>query len=584
MNRTEKKPPGYAKLHLEVYSKKVDLLPLFARFDRQKTGLISQKDFLDAVRVVGLQLSDKEIYDIVRCAELDIKGDIYYRNLLRAMERTQPDLPESTQTPANITADQAMSRRKTQSDLARGVLAFYKGNSYVGFNRFLINGVFTESSFLEFVGQNTRLETAEMRSLWTNLPSMLSPQVLVKWAQSYEAQEGFKTISEPKGPIRVPPPPAILSRIRNIVQSHGEDYVKTALSTFTFLRLPDLQDVLVQMDACKSQVEFEEFRLWGVNEGVIRLVGQELAFEGARFTPFIDGYGGEGRLVPGEKSQLGNVVEMALRDMLSAQMTALKRLFVSENGVDAVTEKHIRRVMQTHTPSLTPQNVSLLLNSLSLVDPPVRGRPFRNFSATEIITVLSNWETVQLGAIPLFPDLNPQQQMLKPATLPTSAQSSAEPARLTAEVQQKQWTVGQPALLAQRGADWEQALYTKLKAALSPSNRLSMDPLLAAFHKVDQDHRQVLSLDRFHWTLKQVLPFLSDAEIYHLLQVALDVAGTVDERKTAEVRKGLADYLETSKTINRVWFPDGSQYVVSYTFFAVHLEAKIAAEAVVDAK
>jgi len=582
MSRTEKKPPGYAKLHLEVYSKKVDLMPLFARFDRQKTGLISQKDFLDAVRVVGLQLSDKEIYDIVRCAELDVKGDIYYRNLLRAMERTQPDLPESTLTPANVTADQAMFRRKIQSDLARGVLAFYKGNSYVGFNRFLINGVFTESSFMEFVGQNTRLESAEMKNLWTFLPSMLSPQVLVKWAQSYEAQEGFKTISEPKGPVRVPPPPAILSRIRNVVQSHGEDYVKTALSTFTYLRLIDLQEVLVQLDVCKAQAEFEEFRLWGVNEGVIHLVAQELAFEGARFAPFIDGYGGEGQLVAGEKSQLGNVVEMALRDMLSAQLTTLKRLLVSETGTDAVTEKHIRRVMQAYTPSLTPHNMSLLLNSLTLVDPPVRGRPFRNFSATEIITALSNWEAVQLGAIPLFPDLNPQQQMVKPATMPAPAPPSTEPALV--QVHQRQGTVGQPALLAQRGAEWEQALYTKLKAALSPSNRFSMDPLLAAFHKVDQDHRKVLSLDRFHWTLKQVLPFLSDAELYHLLQVALDVAGTVDERKTAEVRKGLADYLETSKTINRVLFPDGSQYVVSYTFFTVHLEAKITAEAALDEK
>lgn len=582
MSKPEKKPPGYTKLHLEVYSKKVDLLPLFARFDRQKTGLISQKDFLDAVRVVGLQLSDKEIYDIVRCAELDVKGEIYYRNLLRAMERTQPDLPESSLEPANVTADQAMFRRKIQSDLARGVLAFYRANSYVGFNRFLINGVFTESSFMEFVGQNTRLESAEMKNLWSFLPSMLSPQVLVKWAQSYESQEGFKTISEPKGPVRVPPPPAILSRIRNIAQSHGEDYIKTALSTFTYMRLAELQEVLVQLDTCKSQAEFEEFRLWGVNEGVIRLFGQELAFEGGRFVHFIDGFGGEGRLVPGEKSQLGNVVEMALRDMLSAQMTALKRLLVSESGADAVTEKHIRRIMQEQTPSLTPQNVSLMLNSLTLVDPPVRGRPFRNFSATEIITTLSNWEAVQLGAIPLFPDLNPQQQALKPAPQPLTANPA--PALPAPQAQSNVWTIGQPAILAQRGPEWEQALYTKLKSALTTANQLSMAPLLAAFHKVDQDHRKVLSLDRFHWTLKQVLPFLSDGEIYHLVQVALEVAGTVDERKTAEVRKMLADYLETTKTINRVLYPDGSQYVISYTFFTVHLEAKIAAEAALDEK
>jgi hypothetical protein len=184
---------------------------------------------------------------------------------------------------------------------------------------------------------------------------------------------------------------------------------------------------------------------------------------------------------------------------------------------------------------------------------------------------------VQLGAIPLFPDLNPQQQALKPASQPLTANPA--PALPAPQAQSKVWTIGQPAILAQRGPEWEQALYTKLKSALTTASQLSMAPLLAAFHKVDQDRRKVLSLDRFHWTLKQVLPFLSDGEIYHLVQVALEVAGTVDERKTAEVRKMLADYLETTKTINRALYPDGSQYVISYTFFTVHLEAKIAAEA-----
>lgn len=578
MNRTEKKSPGYTKLHMEVYRKTVDLLPLLARFDRQKIGLISQKDFVEAVRVVGLQLSDKEIYDIVRSAEVDAKGDIYYRNLIRSMERTQPDLPDTSTSPATATADQALYHRKTRSDLAHGVLSFHRANSYVGFNRFLINGVFTESSFLEFVSQTTRLDSNEIRELWTAMPSMLSPQVFLKWAQSFDSQQGLKTISVSQPVKTAPPPPAILSRLRNTVQTHGDDYVKAALCTYTYLRLNELQEIFGQLDACKTQKEFEEFRLWGVNEGVIKLVGGELAFEGSRFVGLIEGFAGEGRLIPGNKSQLGNVVETALRDMLSAQLASLKRLLVSETGSDSVTEKHIRRIMQLHTPSLTPQNVSLLLNAMTLVDPPVHGRPFRNFSATEVLNVLSNWESVELGSIPPFPGIPSLQDKLKTVQLTNQSSGvSVGPVPVVA-VDQQQWTIGQPALIPPHGPDWEQSLYTKLHSALSPSGSLSLQPLHSAFHKVDQEHLNVLSLDRFHWVLKHVFPFLSDGEVYHLVQVALETAGSVNERKTADIRKNLGDYLENVKTINRVLFPDGSQYVISYTFFCMHLEAKIKSE------
>ena len=581
MKAADRPPAGYTKLHLEVYNKNVDLLPLLARFDKVKTGVISQQDFLNAMRASGLQMTDKESYDVLRVAEMDAKGDVYYRQLLRKMERTQPDVSNTENPLMAGSSDVTSQRRKHQGEVARGVMTFYKANSYTGFNRYLVNGLFSETSFMEFVSQNTMVIPADARDLWNVMPSMLSPQVLIKWASSIAAQQGVREIAPMKAQSAPPPPPAVLSRLRNIVQSNGEDYVKTALCTFTYLRLPDLQDILTQLDACPSFKEFEEFRLWCVNEGVIHIFNTELAFEGGRFLQFITGFAGDGRPVLGDKSQLGNVVELALMDILRAQMANLKQVLISENGSDSISEKHIRKTLKSTTPSLTHQNVSLLLNSLLLIDPPIRGRPFRIYSATELVALLSDWQSVQLAGIPPFPTAAlPQVSVAKENIAPASpAQTPSSPISQTQPVvipRKEGGKVGEAALLGRRDVDWEVSLFRKLKESLTAAaGSFTIRPLLEVFQKVDGEGKKVMHLDRFHWTLKMGLTFLTDSEIYHLVQIALEVSSSLDDRKTTETRLNLPEYLEISHTISRALYPDGSQYMISYTFFLMNLEARI---------
>jgi len=114
-----------------------------------------------------------------------------------------------------------------------------------------------------------------------------------------------------------------------------------------------------------------------------------------------------------------------------------------------------------------------------------------------------------------------------------------------------------------RGYLWERELIEKVFEV--------KEPLLANFRLNDWNQSGAMTLETFHYTLGKSLPWLSDEEIYFLVELGLRESGSIDERRT-QLSREQPERFRMKGSISNAWFPDGEQYNVSYLYFLVVLE------------
>lgn len=239
------------------------------------------------------------------------------------------------------------------------------------------------------------------------------------------------------------------------------------------------------------------------------------------------------------------VISKTFSSIMLERLQSLKKCFLPYSNNDYIEEIRLREVLKSSIPSLTNENISLIINSLSFTIPASKDIPFRQIKISEFMSIFDNsdFSVIKIENPIKVPNVNiiPSNPIVNTETSPICETFIVKP----------------------RDYNWEKRVISKVYRVHGP--------LLANFRLSDFNKSGSLTLEVFHYTLRKSMEWLSDEEIYFLVDLGIREAGCIDTKRTEDVLKNYSQYSE-SKSISYAWFPSGEQYNISYTYFVLVLE------------
>ena len=505
------------KLQEAVYFKRIDFSDLFYPQDRRLTGAVSKPIFSSGLKRARVTLNDLEISEILEKAPTDPQGNILYKDFQRSLARQE--------------LVRSIYKRELDSFAVEKVASAV--SQYISD----FPGISMKIEDLHAMLRMTWLDISpdELRQVWDLVPH--DRNSLAAWAKQHALPVGSFQI--PRIQESKPAYPQILAKLREIAVVYGNTLLIQSFNAKEVLFREDLLKLLERFRVVTSREEFDEFREWAINHEIMKRYGSELGFNSRAISQYFEGLEVvEQQFYERDVSVLQQVVSKTVRNFVRDKLYALKKClqpFMSHNHIEEI---RLREVLRSVIPTLTNENISLIINSLKFTIPANSAFPFRQINITEFIALFDNSEF---------------------SILPTAVEV---PLPLAAALPASH-SISESFLVKPRDYNWEKTLISRVCEV--------HQPLLANMRINDYNSSGGVSLEVFHYTLRKSLEWLTDEEVFFLTELGIRECGCIDVQRTEDIRRNINKHRE-SETISAAWYPDGEQYNISYIYFFVVLE------------
>ncbi|CAG9318745.1 unnamed protein product [Blepharisma stoltei] len=508
------------KLRESVYFRRTDLVDECYKYDKGGTGNVTREQFTQALKLSRLKFSEKEIQEIALLAPKDPAGKIKYRDFQKTMQSQQnnrnPEIYSEESYPDKVKVAHAL---KDQIEL-------------------VTEPEVSEAMFVSFIRRTwIRIEPHRLREIWSQIPHRTSE--LKKWVERYVLNDLPDAVLPPDNSTNIANLPIILTKLRNIATLYGVDIVMQSVKAKSVLFREDLWEIVRKFKLGATNEEFDKFREWAIQQGLMKLYDIELGMDStglAEYFSDIEVLSTQEDL-QGNSPALTQILKKAVGEMITERLLNVKRALEANGDNHYIEEIRLREVLAYSLPQLSNENISLIINSLKYTILPSYENPFRRIYIPELMSLIngSDYELSFKKKEETKIDIEEQ----KPIDFGNFV------------VKPKDW-------------NWEIGVLRKIYCRYRE--------LIANLKIADWEKKGFLTLEQFHWALKVSMDWLTDEEIFFLVGYAIREAGCLDEKRTGDARRDLYEYQTTSVTISRAMFPEGEQYNISYLYFMVSIE------------
>lgn len=402
------------------------------------------------------------------------------------------------------------------------------------------NGMFLTFDDLKAMIRKTWLEISpiELRDVWEIIPH--SKASLIEWAKEFSVP--VDSFNIPQTESRKAEMPIIMVKLKEVAINYGNKFLIQTLKSRQLLYKEELLQLFERFQITNYKEDFDEFRSWAIYNSVMKRYGAELAIETEALCPYFQGVDFvEKQDFSPHEPVISQLISRTLTSLATQNFQQLKKSLLQYSHNDYIEEIHLRETFKYSLPSITNENLSLFINSLKLTIPASLQVPFRQINLPEFFSLFDN---------------SPVTVLSRPNT-----KEKEDDKKINDD--KKQYWICENFCVKYRDYNWEKDLIRK-------TFDVSV-PLLANFRINDYNKSGALTLEVFHYTLKKSLPWMSDEEIFFLVDLGIRESGSIDERRTSDIKLDIESY-KVSQTISAAWFPTGEQYNISYLYFIIVLE------------
>ena len=510
------------KLQEAIYFKRVDLNELFWSTDKRGIGFINLSEFERVLKLAPITWNPGDIDEIKSLVEKDANNSINYRELQTQMSKTKNNIPNRS----NQNKEEEWVFEKVACAL----------------NEFLIQIPSTTITFDDFrmiIRKSwLTIPIKQLREIWDVLPH--DKFTLVAWAKDHGVPITSFNLPDIQNQDQKESLPIIMTRLKEISLTYGNSLLLSALKAKDWMTKDEFLKLLDKFRVSRNSFEFDEFRLWAVEKGLMRGSAGELKTNSSMLSLYFTGVDYvQKQTFSGDTPIMTQVIQSAFTSIVKEKLINIKHCLEPFSQNDYVEEIRLREILKALLPNLTNENISLIINSLRFNLPATSLLPFRQVNLPEFFSIFDPDSEINIP---------PTEKPVVEAVITRKDEVSV--------------LVQESFKVKPRDYSWEQGLISQVFQV--------SDALLCNFRINDWNRSGALTLETFHYTLVKSLTWLDTEQINFLIDLAIRECGSIDEARTAK-----AKYYPESvppESISRALFPNGEQFNISYVYFLIVLE------------